>query len=114
VNKLTRENICNELKEKLLYLEKYATTKDGNKITYVIIPNDHPVYPFPYNLEDRIKDRINQINKLAERKVDILVKKSDKKYTLTFNNDKFLHDLEKKLKELGCKLENKEWVLVLE
>jgi DNA polymerase III delta prime subunit len=114
VNKLTRENICNELKDKLLYLEKYGTSKDGNKITYVIIPKNHPIYPFPFNLEDRIKDRINQINKLAERKVDIIVKKSDKKYNLSFNNDKFLHELEKKLKELGCKLENKEWVLILE
>mgnify|MGYP003349021911 CR=1 FL=1 len=33
-----------------------------------------------YNLEDRIKDRMNQINNLAGRKVDITVKKDNKTY----------------------------------
>ena len=75
INKLTRELICLEIKEKLLYLEKYSTTQDGNKMTYVMIPFNHPIYKFPYNLEDRIKYYITNINKLVGRRVDVLVKK---------------------------------------
>jgi hypothetical protein len=38
-----------------LYLEKYSTEKNKiSKKTYMLIPADHPKYPFPYNLEDRI------------------------------------------------------------
>ena len=55
IKNLSKDNICIELKNKLLYLEKYSTTKDNNKLTYVIIPSNHPIYEFPYNLEDRIK-----------------------------------------------------------
>ena len=75
IDKLTREYICNEIRDKLLFLEKYSTSKDGNKITYMMIPLNHPIYPFPYNLEDRIKYKMKQINKIADRPVDILTKK---------------------------------------
>ena len=34
-------------------LEKYSEGID--KKTYVIIPSNHPIYPFPYNLEDRVE-----------------------------------------------------------
>ena len=113
INKLTREFICNELKNKLLYLEKYSTTKDGNKKTYVMIPFNHPKYEFPYNLEDRIKAKINKINKIVGRKIDISVKKQDKIYNLKFNNEKFMENNKKELEQIGCKLEGKEWLLIL-
>ena len=35
INKLIREDICYEIRNKLLYLEKYSTSKDKNKMTYV-------------------------------------------------------------------------------
>ena len=79
IDKLTREHICLEIRKKLLYLEKYATSKDGNKITYMMIPADHPIYPFPYNLEDRIKHVIKSVNKLVGRSIDILTKKQKDK-----------------------------------
>lgn len=113
INKLTREYICGELKQKLLDLEKYATSKDNNKITYVMIPKDHPDYEFPYNLEDRIKDRINQINNIVGRKVDITTKKDHNKYVLSFKNDNFLEPYKKKISELNCKLNDKIWTLEL-
>jgi len=116
IDKLTREFICNELRDKLLYLEKYSTSKDKNKMTYVMIPKNHPIYEFPYNLEDRIKDRINTINKLAGRNINITVKKSKDDeviYTLEFVNEKFLKDIEKKLVDLGCKLNKNTWTLEL-
>ena len=117
INKLTREQICVELKNILLYLEKYSTTKDNNKKTYFMIPANHPTYPFPYNLEDRIKDRINSINKLAGRHLDITIKKSKGKnivYTLIFNNEKYLDSIKNELEKLECKLNKNEWSLILD
>ena len=129
IDKLTREDICNEMKNKLLFLEKYATSKDNNKITYVMIPANHPILPFPYNLEDRIKYNMKIIMKIAERQIDI--KTSKKKggtfldvasnelplYELTFKNEKFISSnitIQKQLKDIGCVLEGKEWVLKLD
>jgi len=116
LNKLKREEICNILKEKLLYLEKYSTTKDKNKMTYVIIPLDHPFYDFPYNLEDRVKNRISKINSIVGRKIDITVKKlSDKEtyYIISFKNEKFMESIKKDLENLGCILNKNEWSLIL-
>jgi DNA polymerase III delta prime subunit len=114
INKLTRDLICNELKEKLLYLEKYSTTKDGNKKTYVMIPYDHPIYEFPYNLEDRIKDRINKINKIIGRKIDITVTKNkDLSYMLTFKNETFMNEYKNKFEGLNFKLNKNEWSLLI-
>jgi hypothetical protein len=108
---LSREILCNTLKEKLLYLEKYSTTKDKNKMTYVMIPIDHPEYEFPYNLEDRVKYKINEINKLAGRKVDVDVKKNKLEYELTFKNDKFIDPVKKDIEKLGFNLNKNEWLL---
>lgn len=108
IDKLTRENICTEMKDKLLYLEKYST---DNK-TYVMVPANHPVFPFPYNLKDRVKYRIKEINTILERDIDIKTSKKDKSYELTFKNEKFIE--KDVLEKIGCKLEGKEWVLKLE
>jgi hypothetical protein len=51
----TRTDICNAIRLRLLYLEKYSIAKNGDKKTYTIIPSNHPKYPFPLNLEDRIE-----------------------------------------------------------
>lgn len=118
IDKLTRELICNELRDKLLYLEKYSTTKDGNKKTYVIVPFNHPKYQFPYNLEDRIKNRIGSINKIVDRPVDITTKKlSDKKdiyYIINFKNEKFITPKTKELEKIGCILDKDIWSLLIE
>ena len=108
IDKLTREHICNELRDKLLYLEKYSTTNT----TYVMIPENHPIFPFPYNLQDRVKHRIKKINTILERDIDIKTKKKDNKYELTFKNEKFME--KGVLEKLGCKLSGKEWSLVLD
>ena len=33
-------------KNRLLFLEKYATTNDNNKKTYIMVPSDHPFFLF--------------------------------------------------------------------
>ena len=119
INKLTRELICLEIKEKLLYLEKYSTTKDDNKMTYIMIPINHPIYKFPYNLEDRIKYYIKNINKLASKSIDILVKKQkDKKdnfmYEMSFLNDKNIKEITNEIQKLGFVLKDNKWICILD
>jgi hypothetical protein len=119
IDMLTREDICLEIRNKLLYLEKYATTKDGNKITYVMVPSNHPTYPFPYNLEDRIKDRIKKVNKLAGYNVDILTKKqknsnNETMYELSFKNDKKFSNNLSELNEIGFILDADIWKQIIE
>ena len=118
INKLTRENICLELRDKLLYLEKYATTKDANKVTYVMVPYDHPTLPFPYNLEDRIKHFIKVMNTAAGAKIDLLVKKQHKdvdiKYELILENDKYSSEFIDAIKQLGFKLNKDTWTYLLQ
>ena len=119
IDKLTREQICLEIRDKLLFLEKYSTTKDGNKITYMMIPTDHPVYSFPYNLEDRIKHYIKSVNKIVGRSIDILTKKQKDKndnpiYELTFKHDKFIKEYVKQLENIGFKLKGDTWTCLLE
>ena len=124
INTLTREQICNEIKNKLMYLEKYSTSKDNNKMTYMMIPFNHPIYPFPYNLEDRIKNVIKKINKIAEKNVDIVVRKDkgDKgkedmvTYNMTFKSDKSLKDNNKvkSIEKIGFKLKDDVWSIKLD
>jgi hypothetical protein len=119
ISKLIREQICVEIKNKLLYLEKYSTSGDKNKITYIMIPIDHPVYPFPYNLEDRIKYYMNKVNKIVDRRIDILTTKKKNKddeimYELSFPNDKFIQEHEKILEKNGFKLKDNKWSCLLE
>lgn len=42
-----KDNMCNYIQEKLLFLEKNTT----NNITYFIIPANHPTYKFPLNIK---------------------------------------------------------------
>jgi len=54
-NEYTRLGICQIIRNRLLFLEKFSTVKDNNKLLYIIIPLNHQVYEFPFNLEDRNK-----------------------------------------------------------
>jgi superfamily II DNA or RNA helicase len=38
--------ICAIIQDYMLHLEKYARTKNNNKMTYCIIPSNHPIFPF--------------------------------------------------------------------
>jgi superfamily II DNA or RNA helicase len=75
-NKLTKNILCDEIRNKLLFMEKYATGKD--KLTYIMIPKDHPIYPFPYNLEDRVDYYKKILADQIKFKVNVNVKKNTK------------------------------------
>lgn len=120
----TRINICEAIRLRMLYLEKYSTTKDDNKLTWVIIPYNHPKYKFPLNLEDHIQ-MIK--SKLSEKiNVKISIKESGngifedvrnekfKKYTLTFLHKDDWNIYIDFITELGFKLNNDTWTLVIE
>ena len=73
---LTREEICNGIMEKLIELEKYST---GNKkMTYIMVPKNHPTLKFPLNLEDRIEYIKNEVNKLLSSNIKFNEKVNNK------------------------------------
>jgi hypothetical protein len=64
-----KNELCNEIKKKLIKLEKYS---EGDKKTYIIIPINHEIYEFPLNLEDRIEYIKNKLsNKIENITIDI-------------------------------------------
>jgi hypothetical protein len=89
-----------------------------------MIPFNHSIYEFPFNLEDRVKYNINMTNKTLEKTMDITVKKlkggtflgtkldSVTSYMLEIPNDKFVDTT--KLKKLGYSLNNDKWLLLIE
>ena len=82
-----KHSICKSIQNKLLELEKYSTSKDKNKKTYIIIPFNHPIYIFPYNLEDRILYIINNINKIIGHEIKYDVKKNKNIYEVNIKNE---------------------------
>lgn len=74
----TRTDVCNKIEARMLFLEKYATEKDKNKVSYVLIPIDHPDLPFPYNLEDRVESIISKLKTAIGSKIDVSTKQIKK------------------------------------
>ena len=98
VSKFTKEELCNSIKDRLLYLEKYSTKKDKNKKTYIMIPKNHDIYEFPYNLEDRINSIIEYITNI-DKSIVVDVNKHKNKlknisYELSFTNNKNFNNLD--------------------
>jgi hypothetical protein len=70
---LTRTSICDQIKDRMFALEKYSTGK--NKMTYLIIPVNHPTIPFPLNLEDRLNHILEDIKHETRIVLDYNIKK---------------------------------------
>lgn len=108
-----RVSLCDKIKDKMLYLEKYAEGKD--KKTYVIIPANHDVYPFPYNLEDRIEFTKKKINDKLNFNVDFDVDKKMIKnlptYKIKIKNSSKIEPSSNFLTALGFKLLNGSWIV---
>lgn len=107
-----KDDLCEMIKNKLLELEKYATEQNNNKVTYIMIPANHPLYKFPYNLEDRvsyIKQKINQL--IPTINITVVTKKvaNNKIYELSFTNNKDYESFYNDFIKLDFKLDNKEW-----
>lgn len=113
----TRVSMCDKIKDKLLFMEKYSSDKKGNKMTYVIIPFDHPTYPFPYNLEDRVKyisDRLSteikmnlhiEVSELSENKLPY--------YKLIIKHNDELNKHVDFLKSMHAEKSGNNWIIVV-
>jgi len=122
----TRISICDQIKKRLLFLEKFSTNKQKNKLVYMIIPTNHPIYPFPFNLEDRAKHIIDDLQskisislktKIENIKNGIFEDVRDKefaKYKITINNGDDLKEYFELLKSKNFVKENDSWVLIIE
>ena len=107
-------------------MEKYSTTKDNNKFTYLIVPSNHPIYPFPLNLEDRIEYILKQLEKKIPFKIEHKVEKlgngifegsRDKKlptYLLKIPITKDLNKFDGYFKSLQFKIENSNYTILIE
>ena len=110
IEKSTRFGLCQSIKDALLHKEKYS--KGKNKMTYVMIPKNHEVYQFPYNLEDRVEYIIEQIKQNIKFKInidvkEIIVKKlTEYKITINHSNKEELKKFTPLFESLGGTVKN--------
>ena len=73
--------------DKLIELEKYST--GSKKMTYIMVPKNHPTLKFPLNLEDRVEYIKNEVNKLLSTNIKFTekIKDKEKKIELSFKVD---------------------------
>lgn len=116
----TRTEVCDKIRDRLIFLEKYSTGKD--KLTYVMIPRNHSIYRFPLNLQDRglfiidqIRDKIHfdiRIDTLpVKRKVE---GENVTTYKIEIKDDKRLEEFNSFFESLGAKKDKNKWVINIE
>lgn len=120
---MTRTDVCGLIEKQMLEKEKYATTKDKNKVTYIRLPANHPQYPFPYNLEDRVKFIIDKLRSEIKHTIDIntskeTVKSGDNKgkpsYHISIKKKAQLNDYNDVFKKFGATSEKDGWLIIVE
>lgn len=115
VNIKDKHTICKSIQTKLLELEKYSTSKDNNKKTYIIIPFNHPKYIFPYNIEDRILYIVNNINKILGHEIKYnVIKKNNNIYELNIINEPKLNMVKHILNKYNFQLNNDKYTTILQ
>ena len=117
-----RTVICSMIRKRLLFLEKYSTDKKNNKMTYMMIPKNHKVYQFPFNLEDRVKYIKDQIKDKIKFKIDMTVstktKKIDKEsvntYEINIVPTTKLNEFKEFFDSLGAKIISGKYKIIIE
>jgi len=115
-----RTDICKDIQNKLMFLEKYSTGK--NKMTYMIIPSNHPTIKFPLNLADRKDHIINKIKEDIKFKLDVNIKEIKKTidkinvitYIIEIKHNSQMNDYKKIFIDNGFKLEGNKWILSID
>ncbi len=102
-----RLSLCQAVCDKLMHLEKYSKGKD--KKTYMMIPANHPIYPFPYNLEDRC----DYIMKLTANSKPIS-KTTKNGYVIEIHNKDINNDDLNVIKKYNGKLENNKYTITID
>lgn len=118
----TRIGLCDLIKNRLLYLEKY---ENDDKV-YIIIPINHPKYPFPLRLTDRIEYINKKVNRLLYTSVTFEKKKQDNgifegerdlnlpRYSIKFKHQAEFSKHQEELQEMGFKLSDDVWHAMIE
>lgn len=89
-------------------------------MTYLIVPANHPIIPFPLNLEDRVDFIIRDMERETRSNINPKIKiiKNNGRfddinyyyYELTFNNMSKYQDI---LEKYGAIREGDQWVMVI-
>lgn len=120
---MTRIDVCETIEKQMLEKEKYSTDKDKNKLTYIRLPANHPKYPFPYNLEDRVKYLITKIRSEVKHAMDITTNKNTIKtgtdkgkpsYGIVIKKKPQLDEYADLFKRLGATQDKDNWMITLE
>ena len=106
-SKTTRHELCDMIRNEMEKLEKY---QKGEKKTYLMVPSNHPVLPFPLNIEDRIEYIKEQLKKRIPIKL-IYDKKANK---IEITADENLDDYESIFTELKIQKDGKKYIISLE
>ena len=119
-----RIDICAKIRDQLLIMEKYGTSAQGNKMTYMIVPFNHPNIIFPLNLEDRMKYIINEIQNITKLKLDVSIKKTVKNinmegfngasYVLSIKDNPQLKLVEHIINKYKGKKEGNNWTFLID
>lgn len=107
--KYSRIELCEMIRDKLLELEKYS----NNNTTYIIIPANHPKYPFPYNLKDRADYIINKISQKYEN-ITATINKKNKGFEIVIKSNKSIDNDSGLIEELNFEKIGVDWKLILE
>ena len=121
-NEETRFDICENIKDKLLFMEKYSTYKKKNKMTYMIVPSNHPKYKFPFNIEDRKDHIVNNIKEKIKFKIELSVKELQSKvqgenitfYSIELTNNNDITEFADFLRSIGFILQGKKWIIIVD
>ena len=112
-----RENICEQIMNKLLFLERYSE----ENITYIMTPSNHQTIPYPLNILNRKDKIINNINdhisdiKIDEEKIVKQVYGSKVNiYKLIIKKDSKTDDFHEYLIGLGGKLDGNKYIIMIE
>lgn len=112
----TRDNLCESIKDKLIELEKYS--KGKNKMTYIMVPSNHPTLKFPLNLEDRLEHIKAMTNKILSKNITFNEKNDvkTKSIKLSFKlGSKPNNDDIGKLEKLGLETKDKiKWNILID
>jgi superfamily II DNA or RNA helicase len=121
--RVTRHDVCMSIKTAMLLKEKYGTTKNGDKITYVRIPANHSELPFPYNLEDRVEHIINDLKNDIKFSINISKKTIKKKegpeqgmpsYSIEFDDNTKLKNHMEILEKYNAQKDKGKWIILVE
>ena len=119
-----RVDICDKIQAKLYDLEKYSTSKDGNKFTYLIVPANHPspLYRFPVNNEDYSKLILNNIQRETRTTISPeirIIKTKGKFKDIKYANmeiifDKNMDKFADILKKRGAVKKDQKWIITVD